>query len=584
MSDDLPDPLMETARKIRAGFEAAPLVEAEEPDESVDDAGPSDMQAGDSGLVAECASLDQSDTDNALRLRRHMGDDLIVMAMGGASGGDWLGWVGTHWDFDNGAAEALKAAQKLGGLIGMEAAFLEHSPQELADIRNAQGFSDDTEDELGQKLVALKKKAAAALARRRTARRAFGVSSKNLTRINAMLALAAPHLRRPADAFNADLWLATCKTHTMRFRRVLEPRVPGYPEMRMRGMIDATPGHRRADLITAVLPVDYDPEAKAPLWRAALARFLPDEDKRRTVQQFTGLSLLGIPMQKLMFHYGLGGNFKSVFLETIFRLCGEAFAVSMPAESLSGVGDRGKGGASPDIARLFGKRMLRVAELPKDKPLDVELIKRLTGGEKFAVRTLFKGYFEFMPLAKVHMSSNGKPIVDGGDFAIFRRLLLVHWTEKIEEAEQRNLDEVVNEFLVEKSGILNWMIEGVLDYLTDDLETGRKGGTLHIADSVRGDTEEYRQERDPIGEFIKGCIEDAPGHSITAQAVGKAYGDWCLANGRPFPKSTIRVTAEINKLHKGAAFMRNGYQHWRDLRLVNVPTPDAPQPRYGEDD
>ena len=103
-----------------------------------------------------------------------------------------------------------------------------------------------------------------------------------------------------------------------------------------------------------------------------------------------------------MFHYGEGANGKSVYLEMLMRLLGKSFTVGLPTESIVGKGERSAGGASPDLIRLFGKRMVRVLELPEGKPLQSELIKKLTGSEEIPVRTLFKGFVDLkLGLARV---------------------------------------------------------------------------------------------------------------------------------------------------------------------------------------
>ncbi len=53
------------------------------------------------------------------------------------------------------------------------------------------------------------------------------------------------------------------------------------------------------------------------------------------------------------------------------------------------------------------------------------------------------------------MSGNGKPSIDGGDYGLMRRLLVLHWDQTVPEEKRRNLDEIVTEFLTESSGILN---------------------------------------------------------------------------------------------------------------------------------
>src|SRR6185437_10431176 len=123
--------------------------------------------------------------------------------------------------------------------------------------------------------------------------------------------------------------------------------------VRLKWTVEAEPVHRRDDLITALVPVRYDPEAQCPRWLANLERFQPNPQKRRTVQQFTGLGLLGKPIQRLMYHYGpQAANFKSTFLETVTRLLGGSFAIGLPTESLIGGAEASSGGARPDLERV----------------------------------------------------------------------------------------------------------------------------------------------------------------------------------------------------------------------------------------
>ncbi|MEJ1936946.1 hypothetical protein WDZ92_42685, partial [Nostoc sp. NIES-2111] len=85
-----------------------------------------------------------------------------------------------------------------------------------------------------------------------------------------------------------------------------------------------------------------------------------------------GLGLTGIPVQLLFFHYGLGANGKSVFLEVLARVFG-ALGEGLPAESITGQAQGAAGGASPDLARLPGVRFLRITELPQGRMWRVRL-------------------------------------------------------------------------------------------------------------------------------------------------------------------------------------------------------------------
>jgi putative DNA primase/helicase len=75
--------------------------------------------------------------------------------------------------------------------------------------------------------------------------------------------------------------------------------------------------------------------------------------------------------------------------------------------------------------------------------------------------------------------------------------------------------------LEEKSGILNWLIEGALRWQKEGLRT-----PAIIANA----TDEYRGEMDVIGNFIKERCVQKPDISIRARELFKAYQEWCTEN------------------------------------------------------
>jgi putative DNA primase/helicase len=550
--DDVPAPPPESLvegsyGEILAGEDADISDDAVPSDDGRDPSNSDSVPCDDMDTLAFCARLDHSDTDNGLRLRTYFADDILVMEQYGhpKGGGDFLVWTGTHWDQASGTARAFKLAQRVGGLIAREADHLAITRVDLDAIEDGKKAAADfnalsakpertDEDTLRMKdlraVIARAEQVSAAIAARKQARRKFGVSSKNMGRLTNMLDAAAPHLRRPPDAFNRDPFLVATLTHTLRF---VHRHADDCPDIECPGSCgrwqwhcDANEGHCRDDLVTALVPVAYDAEAKAERWPAFLDRCMPSatqSDKRRTLQQFCGVGLLGIVLQYVMFHYGLGANGKSVFLETLMRVLGDSFAVSLPPETLIGKGERGAGQAAPDVMRLFGKRLLRVPEIKNDGPLQEDFIKRITGGEQITARTLFKGYIDFQNKAKPHMSGNGYPRIDGTDHGIWRRMLVMHWTETIATAEQRNFEDVVRELLTEAPAILNWLIAGAVDYLNSG---------FFIAEDVRAATQDYRDEMDSVGQFIRDHVESAAGVTVQARAMYDAYVAWCKVNAK----------------------------------------------------
>ncbi|WPP05492.1 phage/plasmid primase, P4 family [Methylocella tundrae] len=561
---------------------APPLDHSDEIDDGTE-LGPSDSDARqvDAGALIRCCELDHSDTDNGKRLLAHFGSELRVLKQGDAKTPSYAAWVGTHWDIDCGNLYAHAVAQKLGGRIGLEADVMAQTPFEEKIIAEADQADDDLaalekrkaewSDEDVARARVLKRlvdegdAARDALKKRKIARRKFAVSSKNKSRIEAMMICAAPFCAVEPDDFNKNPFLFSTRKHTLEFVREKDLECPDPDVERMKVRLDVRDGHRREDMLTRFVPLAYKPKAECPRWLAFLDEFLPDASVREFVQTFSGLGLIGRTVQLLVFHYGSGANGKSVFLETLMRVLGP-LAVGLPAESITGQGDRSAGGASPDLARLYGARALRVLELPADKPLHEDLVKKLTGGEKIPVRTLFKGYFEFTPIFSCHMSGNGYPRIDGTDNGIWRRMAVVHWPVTIPEEKRREFEDVLADFAPEYPGILNWLIEGATRFI----ESG-----LHMPDSVRAATAEYRSEMDPISDFIADCVSEAPGQYLTARTMYEAYVSWSMANA----KKPIFETKFGRVMKTKFERTKTGVRRYLNCQLHDVPyRPDA-EPR-----
>lgn len=538
----------------------------------------------DMDIVEGCAGLDASDTDNAERFLRHFGRDYAVIAAAGVSGGDRVIWAGTHWDVPNGFALAQTLASKLGARIALEVNYFEHTPAEARAIKAAEGLGEDPDGpDLTKPQKALVKranKARDALGKRVARRLNHAVTSKNAGRVESMFTFADARARLPHTSFNPDRMKLATPNATLRFAMVEDEESDPAAPLKRASVIE-TKGHDPADRLTAFIPTPWlGLEAAAPKWRGFVEEMLPDRDKRRTVQMFAGLCLTGVPLQYVMFHFGGGANGKSVFLEVLSRVIGDQLGVGLPRESIVGAGDRGAGSASPDIIRLLFKRFVRILEVKGDAPLQDDLVKRLTGGEGITARALFKGYIEFQNTAKAHMSGNKKPTLDGSDFGIVRRLLLVHWDQTIPEERRREFEDIVAEFVREEApGILAWLAEGVLDWLANDEK-------LFIADSIRRDTGNYAEANDPVGTFLRMCVQEKPGARVGGQALYDAYSNWSHANGKT-PRSMRKVGDIASDRFRKAEI--GGRVFYLDIDLHDVPdapddAPRTPQgrPRYGD--
>jgi len=78
----------------------------------------------------------------------------------------------------------------------------------------------------------------------------------------------------------------------------------------------------RLDFITYQLPFEYNPQAKAPLFKAYLNRVLPDPERQMVLAEYLGFVFIKhgsntLKEEKALILYGAGANGKSVFFEVV---------------------------------------------------------------------------------------------------------------------------------------------------------------------------------------------------------------------------------------------------------------------------
>jgi putative DNA primase/helicase len=531
---------------------------------------PSRFPAADPEIVRACAGLDQNDTDNGRRLINHFGQEWLNVREIGPHA-----WTGTHWDPDGGAECLERLAQEVARRIKLEVPEIQPSERDRVAIKNAEPFMEMAPDDLSEGDKAVLKlglEARARIGKRRADRHKFAVSCGNRARTIAMIAQAMPHRTVAPAALDADPMMFNLENGTLVFtRQVIEepdPECPDPEATRMRRRIFVgvcLVPHDRAHLIAKIAPVTFDRRARCRRFLRFLRRFQPDLTQRRFLQEAVGRALLGgASTQALIFLYGDGANGKSAFMETIAELLG-AYAGRLKPESISGLTEGRGDQATPDFARLAGKRFVAIAELPRGAPLREGLVKTMTGGEPMPVRHLNKGFFDLLPEFIPFMSGNDLPEVGGLDHGIWRRLKFVHWPVTLDPSEQRPLHEVVDGFLEERAGILNWAIEGALRFLRDGLKEPA---------SVAAMTAEHKADLDPVGAFITACVRRQPGSQVQARVMYEAFVTFCAANAMRAWKETAFGRA-LKK--KGLVRDDKRIRQWVDVDLFDVPS--RPEPR-----
>jgi P4 family phage/plasmid primase-like protien len=398
-----------------------------------------------------------TDLGNAERLVAKHGADLRWCDRWQA----WLSWDGQRW-----AQDEIRAVDTLAA-------------DTIRQIYRAAGETPDTD--------------------RREALGKWAARSESESKRRAMLSWARGFLPVRPEDLDRDPWLLNVNNGTLDL-------LTG--ELR---------GHRREDLITKRIPIDYDPNARAPLFLAFLERIFAGNTRLIAfVQKAAGYSLTGSVREQVFFiHYGTGNNGKTTLFEAIGALLAD-YSQETPADALM---LRRRGAASEELARMKGARLVTAKETEEGARLAESLVKSMTGGDTVTARYFYGHFFEYRPEFKLWLASNHKPQIRGTDVAIWRRIRLIPYTVTIPEGERDpDLGQRLEE---ERAGILAWAVRGCLDWQRDG---------LGAPEEVRAATAAYQVEMDILGGWVEECCTTGPSAMERASLLFANYREWCDAN------------------------------------------------------
>ena len=234
-----------------------------------------------------------------------------------------------------------------------------------------------------------------------------------------------------------------------------------------------------------------------------------------------------------------------------------AHAMQTPTETLL---VKRKGAIPNDVARLKGSRLVTASEAETNQKLAEGLIKQMTGQDTISARFLHKEWFDFSPTHKIYLATNHKPVINGTDDAIWRRIKLVPFEVTIPEQERdkKLLSKLENEL----SGILSWAVQGCLDWVQNGLGD---------PDEVKAATKEYKCEMDIIAQFINDCCLVNESSMATSKELYRAYEAWCEEAG----DDAQPQRADVIKLkEKGFKSIKNtrGRRGWEGIELTSLRT------------
>lgn len=444
-----------------------------------------------------------TDQANVVRMRNHYGSQLLSV------GGRFHYWTGTHWEPNDNAAARLVAT--LSRVIGVE---VQKAVRVVRRVKKAYPAAATALAQHPYATVAHSQTKgvpllAAAIAKR-DALRAWSQQSEMAARQAACLGMLQKMIEVPADRLDRNPAYLNCRNGTVDLRT------------------GALLPHDPADYITHCAPVEFDPTAQAPRFEQFLQEiFDRDQSVVDFMQRWFGYCGTGETReQKFLIHVGNGGNGKGVLLETLSKVLGD-YARAAPPGFFT---DDDQSRAQARNAEMFGRRLVTASETDERAALNEAFVKAATGGDRLIGKFLYHDPFQFSPIHKLQLFTNGLPSVAGTDRGIWRRIALVKyphtWGSAADvasgQAEHEENCSLVSQLEAELPGVLAWVVEGAVEWY-------RAG--LQVPAIVARNTEAFRSEQDRAEQFIKECCGVAPAKWVAVGDLYFAYQHWCKESG-----------------------------------------------------
>ena len=315
----------------------------------------------------------------------------------------------------------------------------------------------------------------------------------------------------------------------------------------LNGTVDLRTGklmkHDRGHRITKLVHFNYNPDARCPTFIDFIYKIMGvDKDGERAermvsyLKKALGYSLTGITSEKAVFIcHGGGDNGKSTFLNLIREIFAD-YAGLIQIDTLM-IRRQESTNASADLADLAGARFVMTSETEEGQRLAESKLKRISQGMG-DIKTCrkYENPFTFPETHKLWIDANHKPVVRGTDAAIWNRLHLIPFDVTIPKEEQ---DEgLPAELLKEAEGIIAWIVQGAVEW--------RKTG-LGRSSEVDKANETWREESDPLKDFIEDGCELGPEFSCSNSVLWRAYKRWAEENGEKYLLGRKHFSARLYK-------------------------------------
>ena len=284
-----------------------------------------------------------------------------------------------------------------------------------------------------------------------------------------------------------------------------------------------------------VLPFDYDPNSKCPVFEAFLKSLDLGKQNEDLVQEIFGyffLPLKALNLQKCVFFYGAGANGKSTMANLLFYMLGGIKNCStLRVDQLNGF----------ELARVLDKPANIGSEVTSGKNyIDTQVLKSIVSGDALTINRKYKDPIDYVPQCKFLFTVNALPNVSDSSHGFARRLIIIEFNRIIPVEFQD--DQLLDKLIKEASGVFNWLLEGIERLLNNNGFTNTAQSDLVVARNY--------SESNPVYLWAESHIYFKEGNFERTDWLYQSYRKWAVDSGfnalniTNFAKELKKVLAE----------------------------------------
>lgn len=260
-------------------------------------------------------------------------------------------------------------------------------------------------------------------------------------------------------------------------------------------------------------PVEYDPDAKAPIFEDYVKWLLSEEELAFLYEWIGYMFYRSYPIQKMLFIYGIGGSGKSTLINVIRNVVGTQAASSVSLEAL--------------MTKQFAPAGLyqKTANFDSDAKAqyleDGAILKTLTGEDLTYADIKFGEPIQFRNFAKLTFTMNRLPAMRDFSGGLERRAIILKVGKKVTPEIKKKYP--YKKMLNEAPGIFRNAMEGLRVLLNF--------GSFTESDSMRYELKKWVSGNDQVGRFVDEVLVKDKNSYTSVEEMYNAYTDFAEENG-----------------------------------------------------